>query len=228
MKDKPVGLARVAVIDSNWLTKECISNNISRRFRNLEVVSFSSVVDSTEAPDASFGLIILNLHMSEDEPLELIRILASTHRDATLFLISDIDYHTEPGFIQYAWRLGTRGFVSAKTTSLDLALSAIRFVQAGGSCAPIEALPYQSPPLRKPSHAHLSHRELTRRERVVLTLLEEGKSNEGIAQDLCLSRNTVKVHVHNIIMKMRVSNRVEAASKRLAAVAANNPDGLTR
>jgi DNA-binding NarL/FixJ family response regulator len=213
MSNEPVGLARVAVIDSNWLTNECICNNISRQFRNTEVVSFPCVADSTEAPDALFGLIILNLHISEDEPLELIRTLASTHRDPTLFLISDIDYHMEPGFIQSAWSLGTRGFVSAKTTSLDLALSAIRFVQAGGSCAPIEALPYQSPPPRKPNHAHLRHNELTSRETMVLSLLERGKTNEGIARELFLSRNTVKAHVRNIMMKMRVSNRVEAGFK---------------
>ena len=175
--------------------------------------SFPRVADSTEALDALFGLIILNLHISEDEPLKLIRTLASTHKDPTLFLISDIDYHIEPGFIQSAWSLGTRGFVSVKTTSLDLALSAIRFVQAGGSCAPIDALPYHSPPPQKPNHGHLRHNELTSRETMVLSLLERGKTNEGIARELCLSRNMVKAHIRNIMMKMLVSDQVEGGLK---------------
>jgi two-component system nitrate/nitrite response regulator NarL len=53
--------------------------------------------------------------------------------------------------------------------------------------------------------------DLTARETIVLRLLAEGKTNKVIAQELRLSSNTVKVHVHNILRKMRVSSRTKAA-----------------
>lgn len=53
---------------------------------------------------------------------------------------------------------------------------------------------------------------LTRRERQVLELLSEGYQNKLIADRMALSEHTVKVHVHNLITKMRVTNRTQAAA----------------
>jgi DNA-binding NarL/FixJ family response regulator len=204
----------VAVIDSHSLTRECITQTIAYLFENAKVFSFLSVPDlSRKAYD--FNLIVLYLHASEYQPLELIRTLREAHSDATLFLISDLDYQTSPDFIRAAWRLGARGFVSTKTTGLTLALSAIRFVQAGGFFAPVDAMLYRTPTssVRQPQPGlPATTSELTARERVVLGLLKEGKTNKAIARELRLSDNTVKVHVHNILRKMHVSSRREAAS----------------
>lgn len=53
--------------------------------------------------------------------------------------------------------------------------------------------------------------ELTERERQILELLASGQSNKEIAQQLSLSDKTVKHHVSNILQKLQVRNRVEAA-----------------
>lgn len=52
---------------------------------------------------------------------------------------------------------------------------------------------------------------LSRREREVLRLLAEGKSDAEIAQDLDLSKYTVHTHVRTILAKLNVENRVQAA-----------------
>jgi DNA-binding NarL/FixJ family response regulator len=54
--------------------------------------------------------------------------------------------------------------------------------------------------------------DLTPREREVLALLVEGQSNPQIAERLSVSRATASVHVSNILSKLGVSNRVEAAT----------------
>jgi DNA-binding NarL/FixJ family response regulator len=53
--------------------------------------------------------------------------------------------------------------------------------------------------------------ELTPRERDVLRLVAEGKTNAEIAQALFLSPGTVKIHVEHIIAKLGVSDRTQAA-----------------
>jgi len=52
--------------------------------------------------------------------------------------------------------------------------------------------------------------KLSDRELQVLSLLAEGQSNPEIAITLCLSRNTVKTHVRNILNKLGVNHRIQA------------------
>jgi DNA-binding NarL/FixJ family response regulator len=53
--------------------------------------------------------------------------------------------------------------------------------------------------------------ELTRRETEVLELIAEGKTNQEIADEMIIELGTVKNHVHNLLKKLNVSNRAEAA-----------------
>lgn len=53
--------------------------------------------------------------------------------------------------------------------------------------------------------------ELTRRETEVLELIADGKTNQEIADEMIIELGTVKNHVHNLLKKLNVSNRAEAA-----------------
>jgi DNA-binding NarL/FixJ family response regulator len=53
---------------------------------------------------------------------------------------------------------------------------------------------------------------LTTRETQILELLSEGHQNKIIAHKMSLSEHTVKVHVHNLLTKLRVTNRTQAAA----------------
>ena len=53
--------------------------------------------------------------------------------------------------------------------------------------------------------------ELTEREQEILQLLSEGQSNKEIGQRLYLTEKTVKHYMTNILQKLQVRNRVEAA-----------------
>jgi len=60
---------------------------------------------------------------------------------------------------------------------------------------------------------NLSEPRLSERELQILTLMVDGKSNLEIAQSLVISHNTVKEHVSNILHKLAVNDRVQAAVK---------------
>jgi DNA-binding CsgD family transcriptional regulator len=55
--------------------------------------------------------------------------------------------------------------------------------------------------------------QLTRRERDVLALMSQGKGNDAIAEQLAVTRSTVKSHVRNILRKIGAVNRAEAISR---------------
>lgn len=75
------------------------------------------------------------------------------------------------------------------------------------------AEPAAAPP-RRPASGPAG---LTAREREVLDLVAEGKSNRQIAAELFISSNTAGVHVSRILTKLHVANRTEAARKLLDA-----------
>lgn len=64
-------------------------------------------------------------------------------------------------------------------------------------------------------HPSASKEDLTRREKEVLQLLSDGATDKEIAAQLCISRRTVKNHVHNILEKLQLQNRVQATAYAL-------------
>ena len=76
---------------------------------------------------------------------------------------------------------------------------------------------------------HLANPEqinnLSQQEKAVLVLIAQNKTNKQIASDLHLSENTVKVHIHNILQKLKAYNRLEAAACAIEHGLLNNIHG---
>ncbi|WJH37174.1 response regulator transcription factor [Paenibacillus aurantius] len=64
---------------------------------------------------------------------------------------------------------------------------------------------------RQPKPSQLPHEELTEREMEVLRLVASGKSNQDVADELYIGIKTVKFHVTNILAKLGVEDRTQAA-----------------
>jgi LuxR family transcriptional regulator, regulator of acetate metabolism len=89
--------------------------------------------------------------------------------------------------------------------------------------APIDLVPPEEAPSPRAEHVAPEAAErpglegvLTRREREILSMLAEGRTNRAIAAELVISPGTVKFHVNRILRKLRVANRAEAVSRYFA------------
>jgi DNA-binding NarL/FixJ family response regulator len=111
-----------------------------------------------------------------------------------------------------AARLGFRGFV-AKDIPVREFVSVVESVIGGETVLPR----YYGRETRLDRSSRRIHDtsaagDLTQRERTVLQLLVEGASSARIANQLTISPNTVRTYVQNILVKLQVHSRVEAAA----------------
>ncbi len=106
---------------------------------------------------------------------------------------------------------GASGYIPM-TMSLKVVAEAIRLVQAGGMYVPASSLMAAHRPQEARCAAMGSGVSgLTTRQLAVLEAVRRGKANKVIAYELNMCESTVKVHLRNIMKKLRVRNRTEAA-----------------
>jgi DNA-binding NarL/FixJ family response regulator len=122
---------------------------------------------------------------------------------------------TEDEVVEWA-EAGVVGYVT-RDGSLDELVSAIEAAAAGElRCSPRIAACMQrrlsALALAVDVRAAAPHVQLTSREREIVQLIMRGYSNKGIARDLGIGAATAKNHVHNILSKLRVEHRAEAAA----------------
>ena len=171
--------------------------------------------DCIRADGNSFDLIILYSHASYDLCLQEIAAIRSAFDRPPIIMLSDLEDSHQVNTIRGALRAGANGFISTRSTGLSMTLSAIRFVQAGGTFAPLEMLLSDATPAPVAAPAQISPYRLTARQKAVLAQLQQGKANKIIAHELGMSESTAKVHIRNIMRKMGATNRTQAAFNAL-------------
>jgi DNA-binding NarL/FixJ family response regulator len=121
---------------------------------------------------------------------------------------------TEADVIAYA-EAGVSGFVARESSLQDLVACVQSVANDHLVCSPrIAAILLQRvKTLSSAGGAELRSPPLTFRQLEVLRLVEAGLSNKEIAQQLCIEVSTVKNHVHQILDKLQVRSRSEAAAK---------------
>jgi DNA-binding NarL/FixJ family response regulator len=151
-------------------------------------------------------VVLMDLQMPGGSGIDAIREIVAT--SPTKILVVTLFEDDDSVFA--ALRAGARGYV-LKDTVEDEMIRAIRAVANGeaifSAAVAKRVLAYFAAPRREAPQLFPT---LTEREREILRLLAQGKSNPGIAAELFLSPKTVANHLSNIFGKLQVADRAEA------------------
>ncbi|MBI1293742.1 response regulator [bacterium] len=152
-------------------------------------------------------VILMDLEMPVMDGIEAIRRITASRPDARVLVLTS--FATDDKVFP-AIKAGALGYL-LKDSSPDELVRAIRQVHRGeSSLHPTIArklLQEMSRPMQKPPTAD----PLTEREVEVLRLVAQGRSNQDIADELVISEATVRTHVSNILGKLHLASRTQAA-----------------
>lgn len=204
MADK---IIRVLLVDDHQVVRRGLRTFLEIQ-DDIEVVGEAS--DGAEgvarAEELRPDVVLMDIKMPGTDGIEALRKLRELANPAKVLIVTSF---TEQRTVVPALRAGASGYVY-KDVDPDALAGAIRSVHAGHVLLQPEV-----------AGALLAQDEagggtgrgstLTEREREVLGLIADGRSNREIARALVLSEKTVKTHVSNILMKLDLSDRTQAA-----------------
>jgi NarL family two-component system response regulator LiaR len=148
-------------------------------------------------------VILMDMIMPGMDGPEAIALIKQDNPNARILVLTSFG---ESKQVAAAIQAGALGYL-LKDSSPDDLLHAIRSVHRG-SLVLTQDLAFK---LMQAQPAPVTDERLTERETDVLRLLAQGQSNQEIAFNLHISMTTVRSHVSNILMKLDVSNRTQAA-----------------
>ncbi len=164
---------------------------------NFEVAS--GVISQKGPPD----LILLDLNLAGVNGFTLIKEFRNINIWTPILIVSATD---SPSAAKVAIQKGASGFVS-KASESSVLLSAIKTVIKGEYFPPQEA---NQMVVSAEGEYDDKIASITTRQHEILYLLSQGMLNKQIANELSISANTVKAHLHHIFRELNVHNRTAA------------------
>ena len=207
----------IAVIESRRFLRECIRRSMQSAF-SLPILTCSTLSElELKLKDASAAIVILSWMESSNEAntnaLNALSELVPNVPVVVLAQKNDVD------LARSAIHHGAKGYIPC-TLGFDITVEAVRFILAGGTYVPMDCVLATRPsvlasPVPRPSGG------VTAREAAVIRALQQGKSNKVIAYELNMCESTVKVHVRNLMKKMKAKNWTDLAMKAQIPIAAS-------
>jgi two-component system nitrate/nitrite response regulator NarL len=199
----------VLVIDDHPLFRKGVAQLLAMapEFRLIgEAASGRDGIDLalSERPD----LILLDLNMSDMNGLQTLTALKETGLEALIIVLTVSNLEED---LVAALRRGADGYL-LKDMEPEVLLAKLRSAVKGRVVLDQAVAGLLAHALSADNHARPpSEANLTEREHEILGLLAEGMSNKLIARRLDISDGTVKVHVKNLLRKLNLRSRLEAA-----------------
>ena len=202
----------LAVIDQSRLRRECLRVALVQHNPHWRVSEFGTAGEMVRDIGAGDGIDLIVIGAATAEHVDLVQ-LENLREALPAVPVVVVAENGNPHRARHILAAGARGFLPT-SLSLKVLIGALDLVLAGGIYVPsslLDTAPHRHAGWDGEERPTEPWSELTRRQRDVLALISQGKSNKLIADALSMSESTVKAHVKQIIKRLHVSNRTQAA-----------------
>ncbi|MEP5761698.1 MAG: response regulator transcription factor [Litoreibacter sp.] len=196
-------MPHILLADDHDLVRETISAYLGTvdDFHVSSASNLDAALDKMSGLD-SFDLLILDYHMPGMNGLDGLERAKKAHPAAKVALMSGV---ANRDVANTAMSRGADGFMPKSLTAASM-VNAIKFILSGERYFPFDFAGPQDQAAPDAAFSDLSERELQTLEQLCI-----GLSNKEIARNLGIQEVTVKLHVKNVLAKLKVSNRTQAA-----------------
>jgi len=207
------GVIRVLLADEQSLFRDAVKVVLSSEEDLLVVGEAGDGVQAVaEAERAHPNVALVDANLPNGDGIRATQQISLRVPDCRVIVFSaQEDEHV----LVQALEAGASGYLSKGSALVDL-IAATRAVHRGDALVPPRMLGALLQRLiqrrRERDEALRRMAKLTRREREVLALLAQGADNDGIAQRLVISPETARTHIQNVLGKLEVHSRLEAAA----------------
>jgi DNA-binding NarL/FixJ family response regulator len=203
-------MIRILIVDDQLLIRDGLRSLLEAQ-PDLQVVGDAehgvAAIDRIEQLiqlDTPPDIVLLDIRMPVMDGVAATQQITEKFPNIRVLILTTFD---DEEYVSQAIRYGAKGYLLKDTPSKDLAI-AIRSVHQGYT--------YLGPGLMQKALTTTAdtvrvHPDLTPREQEVLELLSHGAENREIATALFISERTVKNHVTNILTRLGLKNRTQAA-----------------
>ena len=202
---------RVLVVDDHDLFRTGLRNLLEEQGVNVVGEAENGETAIRLASDLAPDVVIMDLNMPGAGGVETTRRLSSL---APLSRVVVLTISADDDDVMNAVMAGACGYL-LKDSSIQELIAGIRAASEGESLISPQIAAKVLQRLRAQSKdadaAETIRAELSDRELQVLKLIANGKDNAQIARELFISPKTVKNHISNILMKLQIDNRIQAA-----------------
>lgn len=179
---------------------------------NMEVVAEASTAPEAVAKSLAFkpDVVVMDIRMTGTSGIEACLEITTNQPEVKVIMLTS---YADDEMLFAAIRAGAAGYVLKQAGGQDV-IRALEAVAEGHSLLDSALTESVFNEMRRSARAQdvSAFSALTEQERRVLALVAGGKTNREIAQDLHLGEGTVRNYVSNILGKLGVANRAEAAA----------------
>ncbi|HBK5166441.1 TPA: response regulator transcription factor [Enterococcus faecium] len=200
-------MIKVLLVDDHEMVRLGVSSYLSIQ-EDIEVIGEAE--NGRQGYEKAMTLrpdvILMDLVMEEMDGIESTKAILKDWPEAKIIIVTSF---IDDEKVYPAIEAGAAGYLLKISTAHEIA-DAIRATQRGERVLEPEVTTKMMEKMSRRNEPVL-HEELTNRENEILMLISEGKSNQEIADELFITLKTVKTHVSNILAKLEVEDRTQAA-----------------
>lgn len=200
-------MIRVLLVDDHEMVRLGVSSYLSIQ-SDIEVVGEAENGEEgyDKALDLRPDVILMDLVMEVMDGIESTKKILNDWPEAKILIVTSF---IDDEKVYPAIEAGASGYLLKTSTAHEIA-NAIRATYKGERVLEPEVTTKMMEQLSN-RNRHVLHEELTNREQEILLLIAQGMSNQEIADELFITLKTVKTHVSNILAKLEVEDRTQAA-----------------